>query len=655
MKLNFLVPLIGFSLGVFITYDFLPVFWISPILLGSGLLVWIIIYLLSKKPLVGIKISYLNSLWILLFFASLGSIDIYVNDYSNSDIDIQNQLLQYTGEIEEIKYSTDGDRYKVKISAIKDSEDKKISFRNLCILLKANGFSGSKGDIISFYGKCHPVKEYYTSHEYAERLRHQGINFYANVKNPNIRKIGERTSISNYFHELRSKLIILLEKSSTKRDTSEFIISLLLGEKSFLSSEVKESLSTAGIAHILALSGLHIAIILSIVLICLFPLCFWGKNRYRLILAVLFIWFYVILSGAAPSTLRSAIMATFAIGAIIFERKNTAMNSLLAAVFFILIINPFFLWDVGLQLSFLCVATILLFSNKLNPVNQHRHPKLYKTISALLIILITTFCTWSLSTYHFGYLPLLFIPSNFLLLPFLPAFMSVGIIYLLFLCIGIDIHFLASALDIFIDFFMRAINFLSLNGKSKVYLNLSLVSTICWIISLIFITFRIYSSSKSIRRLSGTMSVVCIIFSIGLIIGYKPLIQNSIKFEYNTSSIKTHLIYNNNLHSLEYPRNNIATFDLENYRFLSIDCPIHPHALDSLITLMSGKSHYLIVGPTADSHQISDLINHAYFTKIILHASFSKEKKENLLELIDEGKWDKVYSLRDFGSVEFDL
>ena len=160
--------------------------------------------------------------------------------------------------------------------------------------------------------------------------------------------------------KMRDRIEILIEKSMLDRAVSEFIISILLGDKSFLSNDVRDSFNNSGVAHILALSGMHVAIIMGIILLLLFPLQLMGMRKLRYVIALALIWAYAFMTGLAPSTVRACVMTSFMVLALLTQRRNKAVNSLLASAFIIILVDPASVYDIGLQLSFCVLHAYLL-------------------------------------------------------------------------------------------------------------------------------------------------------------------------------------------------------------------------------------------------------------------------------------------------------
>lgn len=655
MSIKFLAPLFGVILGIFITSEFIPGFHPGLICIGLALCLWIIITLASKSPTVSFKLSQYHIIWVILLFMGIGSLDFYFRSQPEYDPGILTHKVRFYATIEDVNALANGDRFKIKINSVYDSVGNPKFSRNLKVYLTTSGFVGNVGDRINFTATPLKYSEKEKRNLY-ERMRHQGILLHAYANSDDIEKIGEEESFIKYFRKLKENLIIKLEKSSIDRQTGNFLISILLGERSFLSHENRETLNNVGMAHVLALSGMHVATVFSILMMLLFPLSLLGLNRLRRISAILLVWGYVLITGCSPSTVRAAIMATFLVGSLILERKNSAINSLLAAAFIILLFDPWSLWNVGFQLSFVCVASIILFTNRLNPVEQHLHPKTYITVNNILVCIITTVCTWTLVTYYFRSVPITFLASNLILLPLFPFFFGFGALYLILLTFGLDNQFLSKILSLYHDLFIDVAGYFSFSGASSISFDIPIVSVVVWLVGIFLFALYLNSSSKQYKKLyitGGTFSLI-IALSIPFLFPYEAS-NETIKFKHSLSKLEINLISDGKTQRLTFPRQNISTLSHDKFHVLSVDNVIHPDSLPELKTPLQGRPSYLIVGPGADLNQIAQLIYDVDFYKIILHAGINKNKKGELLSLLQEKSIDKIYSLRENGSLEFDL
>lgn len=651
-KIPFLFPLLGLASGIFLNAELIPGIAFATIALAIAFFIWIIVYTLTKNPLKGPKYTRLHLVWVFFLFLGLGALDFNFRSSFHLDEEIDGRNLTFTGKVTDIKYLSDGDRLQVEIKGVNDSLGRRIGVSNLSMLVKTDGFLVSKGNLISFRGKANKISNI---GKFENSLLHRGISYRANIKQNRISVTGEDNSIFSPFERLKESIIIRIEKSSLNRDTGDFLTSILLGDKTFLRDDTRQTLSSAGMAHVLALSGMHVGIILSILLALLFPLSLAGYPKTRYLIAILFLWIYVAITGGAPSTVRAAIMATLLLGAILLERKNGALNSLMVAAFLILLISPYALWDIGFQLSFLCVLGIILFVRKVNPIDHRKHPVTYRVVEAICVTTVATLFTWTVTAYYFGTVPLLFLLSNFILLPLLPAFVGAGLLYILLLIIGIDFIFPARLLDYFHDFFVGTADKLSFSGSAVLNMEIPLFSVILWLLSLLFIAFSIYSITRRKAVYAFVSAGVMLIVSVTLMITLENTSKESLKFKHGFAEIIVQHKGADKINNLSFPRRSISSVSTPDFQIITIDAPLRADALQDIKPGNKPYPLFIIAGSEADFNQIADLMNGGNVNKVILHSGVGKNKKAELLRLIDESDFDKVYSLRENGSLEFPL
>ena len=136
------------------------------------------------------------------------------------------------------------------------------------------------------------------------------------------------------------------------------IAAMAMGDKSALNQETKEAYAISGTSHILAVSGLHIGIIFQLIVLLL-----GGKRRSKLtiILSTTIVWAYVIFIGFPASAVRAATMLSIYSMVLLSLRPDPTLNTLALAYIIMVLVNPFNIFDIGFQLSFLAVGSILLF------------------------------------------------------------------------------------------------------------------------------------------------------------------------------------------------------------------------------------------------------------------------------------------------------
>ncbi|HYH16752.1 MAG TPA: ComEC/Rec2 family competence protein, partial [Flavisolibacter sp.] len=192
---------------------------------------------------------------------------------------------------------------------------------------------------------------------------------------------------------------------------------LLIGYKDDLDKNLVQAYSNTGVVHVIAISGLHLGIIYWILLLLTHPLKQRSLQWLRFLIVITGLWSFSLLAGAQPSVLRSAVMFTCLAFSTVIDRKGSMYNTLALSAFVLLCINPYWLWDVGFQLSYLAVLSILLFFKPI--YNWCYFPnKLVDSIWKLAAVsLAAQILTLPISVFHFHQFPLLFLISNLVAVP----------------------------------------------------------------------------------------------------------------------------------------------------------------------------------------------------------------------------------------------
>ena len=193
---------------------------------------------------------------------------------------------------------------------------------------------------------------------------------------------------------------------------------LLIGYRNDLDKDLVQAYSNTGVVHIIAISGLHIGVIYA-ALLSFFSLFKPSKIKRWLepVLILLIIWMFTLIAGAAPSVLRASVMFTFLLAGKFLNRNGNMYNTLAASAFVLLLINPFYLWDVGFQLSYSAVFSIVLCYKKVSGLLYFKNKSLRWVWQLSAVSLSAQFFTLPLVIYHFHQLPLLFLFSNLVAVP----------------------------------------------------------------------------------------------------------------------------------------------------------------------------------------------------------------------------------------------
>lgn len=221
--------------------------------------------------------------------------------------------------------------------------------------------------------------------------------------------------------QLQGKLALSLNKYPFSQESKGVIKALLLGVRSEMDTQIYQNYINAGAVHILAISGLHIGGISQIINVLL--LFIFGRKQSRkkwiFIISTLLLSSYAIITGLSASVVRAVVMFGFLGFAQLFKRRQGIFDNLLASMFILLIFNPFYLFDVGFQLSYLAVFSIVTFF----PIFKlffHFENKIVSYVVDLLGVSISAqIGVLPLTLYYFGQFPLLFFVTNLVILPWL--------------------------------------------------------------------------------------------------------------------------------------------------------------------------------------------------------------------------------------------
>jgi competence protein ComEC len=170
--------------------------------------------------------------------------------------------------------------------------------------------------------------------------------------------------------------------------------------------------------HVIAISGLHLGLIYVLIVFLMRPTRRFKRMAWlRFIIIIGILWLFTLLAGAQPSVLRSAVMfSCLALGEVI-NKRSSIYNSLAMSAFILLCINPFWLWDVGFQLSYAAVLSIVVFFRPI--YNWFYFPN--KIIAWLwkltAVTLAAQILTAPISIYHFHQFPVLFLLTNLIVVP----------------------------------------------------------------------------------------------------------------------------------------------------------------------------------------------------------------------------------------------
>lgn len=231
-----------------------------------------------------------------------------------------------------------------------------------------------------------------------------------------------------YTSKLRTTIVTHLEQSGFDKKALPVAMALLLGQQQDIDPNITKDYQYAGAVHILSVSGLHIGFIVLFINFLMRPIPNTQKGRFlKLSISLVSLALFGILAGLAPSVVRSITMFSFVAVGHYWRRSTNIYHTLVVSIFLILLFQPYFLFDVGFQLSY----AALFFIVWLQPMLANYWTPKNKILQFFWDIITVSFAaqlgTLPLSVYYFHQFPGLFFVTNLLVLPLVSVIMLLGV------------------------------------------------------------------------------------------------------------------------------------------------------------------------------------------------------------------------------------
>ncbi|WP_405562368.1 ComEC/Rec2 family competence protein [Polaribacter sp. Asnod6-C07] len=385
-----------------------------------------------------------------IFFFFTGVFSVFVNNDLNYENYYQNHLTDNSAAILKVDKILKSSLYNYKFEAeVIQIDNIKTRGRILVNLSKDSKLKSFQVDEVfyiksSFLAINKPVNPH--QFDYRFYLAKQGIHQQLYLTKNNFLSLGFKSfSLIGLSAKVRNKIQESLEKYQFKDDELAVINALLLGQRQEISKELLANYSNAGAIHILAVSGLHVGIILLILNWLLKPLVRIKNGRIiKTVLVVVLLWMFAFIAGLSASVTRAVTMFTFLAIGMSFNQKNVSLFSLITSMFFLLIFKPMFLFDVGFQMSYLAVFGIILVQPKLYKIYKPRFKVDEKIWQLASVSIAAQIGILPLSLYYFQQFPGLFMLSNLIIIPFLGTILIFGILIIILAVFGVLPQFLAN-------------------------------------------------------------------------------------------------------------------------------------------------------------------------------------------------------------------
>jgi len=373
------------------------------------------------------RLSALNGLLNKFLIAVLGGMLVWINDIRNNDYWVGKTYV---------------DSSYVIATITEPLVEKTNSFKALATidrLYLKNRLYNSRGNIILYFKKDSSVKSLSYgcqvifnkalkeiknsgnpgSFDYKRYSLFQGITHQVNLSTNEFEILPNqnKTWFRQYIFNCRSWVIGTLKKFIHGEKEQGLAEALLIGYKDDLDKNLVQSYTNTGVVHIIAISGMHLALIYGLLMFLTRPLRSKNYKWARMAIILLALWAFTLLAGAQASVVRSAVMFTCIAFGEALSKKTSIYNTLALSAFLLLAYNPFWLWDVGFQLSYAAVVSIVAFYRAIYSWFYFPN-KLYDFFwKTMAISLAAQILTTPISLYHFHQFPVLFLLTNIIAVP----------------------------------------------------------------------------------------------------------------------------------------------------------------------------------------------------------------------------------------------
>jgi competence protein ComEC len=220
-----------------------------------------------------------------------------------------------------------------------------------------------------------------------------------------------------FINAIRASVLDMLRANIKGEKELGLAEALLIGYKNDLDKTLVQSYSNTGVVHVIAISGLHLGLVYWLLTWLFKPLQKRKLRWLRPVFVLTGLWLFSLLAGAQPSVLRSAVMFTCIVLSDSLERRSSIFNGLALSALLVLCINPFWLWDVGFQLSYAAVVSIVIFMQPIYHLFYIRNKLFDFTWKLNAVTIAAQILTAPVGIYHFHQFPATFLLTNFLAVP----------------------------------------------------------------------------------------------------------------------------------------------------------------------------------------------------------------------------------------------
>ncbi len=417
-----------------------------PLLLPSiALAVGILAARCFALPIWGLAIFAVVAVALAVFgrVTSMASVVMAVFGYINGSLalpmplseDMDGRNVAIVGTVAASEPGANGTRYTIDVFRCEDGENGRLYPGQFKTSLSYNGIDTYRpGDTICVYGvllDAAATSIVPDAANYNKYLYLKGVNSVVWSPDNSVSLVGRGTGgIGAAVDDMRYSAASVFMDSGVDASTAAFLTAVIVGDDSYLAPDTEAHFRISGLAHLLALSGLHFGIIIMIVTLCLS----WVKllrHGYTLFYVAIMAaaCAYAVFAGMSPSVVRAACMVVVMCLAAMLQRRNSVADSLLLAIFLWLVAKPLWLFSPGFQMSAFAVIGIVIAARAIGSYGIRR--VWLKRLATAVIVPVAAMAATSIPAMaYFHVFPLYFLPANILASVIITPLMFCGVLLL---------------------------------------------------------------------------------------------------------------------------------------------------------------------------------------------------------------------------------
>lgn len=444
----------------------------------------------------------------------------------------------------------------------------------------------------------------FNNFNYKNYLKYKKINYLFDIN-----KITKLNSNDKFRYKIKNIIIGRIDKNINK----DYLYAFILGNNKYINSEVIKSYRINGISHLFAVSGMHISLI-SFVLLKIF-----NKFRFKNILVLLTILFYMFLTDFSPSILRSGIFFILLFLNKKFKLKISNINLMIILFSICLFIDPFIIYKIGFQYSFIISFTLILFSEMINIENS-------KIKKLFIISFISFVVSIPITVNNFYEINILSIVLNIFFVPIVSSFL----LPITFVSLILPLNFFRYFINIFeiISLYLSKINFLIV-----ILPKINILVIILYYIVIYYVLYKI-----KLRDYKSIVLLIIVVF----IHFISPNFDNNMKISFfdvgegDSNFIK----FPNNKCNILIDTGGIVRYEKENWKNKNSNYLVSDSTIIYLKSIGIRKLDYFIISHGDYDHmgEAINLVENFKVEKVIFNCGEFNELEQDLIKVLDKRK-----------------